>query len=38
MRTRNGGYLTAANRARLQTRENNASARIYRTKHNARGY
>ena len=37
-RTRNGGYLTAANRARLQTRENRASARIYRTKHNARGF
>ena len=38
MRTRNGGYLTAANRAHLQTRENRASARIYRTKHNARGF
>lgn len=37
-RARNGGHLTAANRAHLQARENRASAHIYRTKHNARGY
>ena len=37
-RARNGGYLTAANRAHLQARENRASAHIYRAKHNARGY
>ena len=38
MRNRNGGYLTGANRARLQDRESRASTRIYRTKHNARGF
>jgi len=37
-RTRNGGYLTAAERSHLQRRENVASRHIYRTKHNARGY
>lgn len=37
-RARNGGYLTAANRAHLQARENRASAHIYRAKHNARGF
>lgn len=37
-RIRNGGYLTAANRAHLQARENRASAHIYRAKHNARGF
>jgi hypothetical protein len=37
-RTRNGGYLTAANRAHLRARENRASAHIYRAKHNRRGY
>jgi hypothetical protein len=34
MRGNNGGYLTPAQRARLQYRENRASNHIYRTKHN----
>ena len=37
MRARDGGHLTAANRAHLQARENRASRHIYRAKHNARG-
>ena len=37
-RARNGGRLTAANRAHLQAREDRASAHIYRAKHNGRGY
>ena len=36
MRANHGGHLTAAERGRLQYRENRASNRIYRTKHNWR--
>jgi hypothetical protein len=38
MRARNGGTLTARNRAVLQHRESNASAHIYNAKHNGLGY
>ncbi|MBE7219919.1 MAG: hypothetical protein INR64_15725 [Caulobacteraceae bacterium] len=37
-RARNGGYLTPYQRARINQRENRASAHIYRSKHNWRGY
>ena len=36
MRYRNGGYLTRGQRARLNARQNRASAHIYRSKHNGR--
>ena len=36
MRARDGGHLTAADRSRLQHRENHASRYIYRAKHNGR--
>lgn len=36
MRSRDGGHLTAADRTRLQHRENHASRHIYRAKHNGR--
>ncbi len=36
MRYRNGGYLTPRQRARLNARQNRASAHIYRAKHNGR--
>lgn len=38
MRYRDGGHLTGHDRAVLQTRENRASAHIYRAKHNWRSY
>ena len=38
MRARDGGHLTATDRARLRTRENRASRHICRVEHNCRGY
>lgn len=38
MRSRDGGHLTAYDRAHLQHRENRASRHIYHAKHNGRGY
>lgn len=38
MRARNGGPLTARDRAVLQHREDRASRHIYRAKHNGRNY
>ena len=38
MRSRNGGYLTPRQRARLEERQARASRHIYAAKHNARAY
>lgn len=38
MRYHHGGHLTHRDRMRLRRRENHASRRIYRTKHNGRYY
>jgi len=38
MRDRNDGRLSFTQRARLQARQDRASGRIYRNKHNRRGY
>ena len=38
MRANNGGHLNRYQRARLETRQNRASARIYNSKHNGRHY
>lgn len=38
MRAQNGGYLRPGQKARLEARQDRASANIYRKKHNARAY
>ncbi len=38
MRAQNGGYLRPGQKARLETRQDRASANIYRKKHNLRAY
>lgn len=38
MRANNGGHLNGNQRARLEGRQDRASARIYRSKHNGRHY
>jgi len=38
MRANNGGRLNGAQRARLESRQDRASAHIYRSKHNGRRY
>jgi len=38
MRDRNGGRLSHTQKSRLQSRQDRASGRIYRNKHDRRGY
>ena len=38
MRAQNGGYLRPGQKARLEARQDRASANIYRKKHNLRAY
>ncbi|WP_445191843.1 hypothetical protein ACT009_14895 [Sphingomonas sp. Tas61C01] len=38
MRANNGGHLNGNQRAKLENRQNRASARIYNSKHNSRHY